>query len=151
MEIGYSSAESAEMFLGWEKLSKNERYLGLFQGVNEQFDYNPIFRAACIQASKWVLEKRVPDTENISLSTLESATRYLLAEIPLFLDSAGIFGADSSVFCYHQCISFLETLFNNGFPISVGPTQGFVVLEAALKNESSGVNKEMEPGYPNEL
>lgn len=134
ISTGCSVIEAEEMFLGWEKLSKNSRYLELAQQVKEQYEQDANFRKACLEASKWVLEKRIADTENLTSGVLESAVRYLLAEIPLFLDSAAIVGAKSSIFCYHQCIPFLENLFNNRFPMSVASLQGFVVIEPTEEN-----------------
>ncbi|MEO5971519.1 MAG: tRNA-dependent cyclodipeptide synthase [Bdellovibrionia bacterium] len=139
--IGYSIINAEEMFLDWEKLSKNNHYLFLFQEVTKHFELNSDFRKACLEASKWVLEKRTPDTECLTPETLESAARYLLAEIPLFLDTAGIVGVKSSVFCYHQCIPFLENLFRNRFPLKVAPNQGFVVIEPIIQKELYPLNK----------
>lgn len=147
MSLGYSPLEAEEMFLGWEKLSKNSRYLNLIQEVQQHFETDTVFRKACLEASKWVLEKKTESVECLSQETLESAARYLLAEVPLFLDAAGIIGAQSSVFCYHQCIPFLESLFHNQFPVKVSPGQGFAVIESILQSEAHQINSKPDQEY----
>lgn len=135
VSLGFSISEAEDMFLGWGKLSNNATYLKLRQDVHRQFEEDLDFKKACLEASKWVLEKRA-EPESLTLPTLESAVRYLLAELPLFMDTAGIVGASGSVFCYHQCIPFLESLFHNRFPVTVGPMQGFVVIQPPVQTES---------------
>jgi tRNA-dependent cyclodipeptide synthase len=60
---------------------------------------------------------------------LKSAVRYLLTEIPLFLDTAGIVSQEASVFCYHQRVQFLDDLFKRKLPIQPSIGQGFVIVE----------------------
>jgi len=129
---GFSDAQACSMVLNWETLSTNGRYDSLYQEVRAQFDTNPIFRSECIEASRWVLERRVPDGQALTQEMLESAVRYLLTEIPLFLDTAGIVGKAASVFCYHQRVQFLEDLYLRKLPLRPALGQGFVVIEPAV-------------------
>ena len=128
-QLGYSLIAIDEMILHWEKLQSNPRYRSLHQQTIEHFQQEPEFQSACLEASRWALEKRVNPTQELTLETLRSATRYLLSEIPLFIDSAGITQQQASVFCYPQCIPFIESLMKGDFGVPVSPHQGFVVIE----------------------
>lgn len=127
--IGFSQIHSEEMILNWDRLSNNGHYSNIYNEVKALFERDVHFQSACIEASRWVLEKRVPDSDTLSPETLRSAVRYLLTEIPLFLDTAGIVKQPGSVFCYHQCISFIENLLKGYFNIRKSVHQGFVVIE----------------------
>jgi cyclo(L-tyrosyl-L-tyrosyl) synthase len=127
--VGYSDSDACKMVLNWETLAANPRYLQLHEEVKALFDNDPRFQDACTEASRWVLEKRLEPGQTFSQEMLRSAARYLLTEIPLFIDTAGIVGKSASVFCYHQCIEFLEDLFHGRYGIAVASQQGFLVTE----------------------
>lgn len=129
-DAGISDTEACNMVLNWEVLATNERYTALYDEVRARFEADAAFQSECIEASRWVLERRVPEGQSLTHEMLKSAVRYLLAEIPLFLDAAGIVGKDTSVFCYHQRVQFLDDLFNRRLPIRPSLGQGFVVIEA---------------------
>ena len=133
--LGVKEFEAREMVFNWEYLSTNERFLGLYQQITHLFHEDVGFQKACIEASRWVLEKKVENTEKLSLDALHSASRYLLTEIPLFMDTAGIAGKNTSVFCYHQCVPFIQSLMNGDFKVQPSNQQGFVVIEPTTSNE----------------
>ena len=126
---GFSDAQCSSMLLNWETLSSNEQYVALYLKVQTCFENDSAFQVDCVEASRWVLERRVSNENILTYEMLKSAVRYLLAEIPLFLDSAAIVGKESSVFCYHQRVRFLENLYHRKMPIRPSPQQGFVVIE----------------------
>ncbi len=126
---GFSDAEARSMVLNWETLSINAQYVALYSEVQKCFENDPTFQSDCVEASRWVLERRVSDETVLTHEMLRSAARYLLTEVPLFLDSAAIVGKETSVFCYHQRVQFLENLFNRRLPIGPSSQQGFVVIE----------------------
>lgn len=134
LNIGFKSEVSASMIVNWDYLSKNESFQKLSADVMTLFETNPLFKEACIEASSWVLEGRLPPGAAITHEQTLHAVKYLLSEIPLFLDSAGILGADSSVFCYHQCIPFIENLIRGAFDCKRSKTQGFVVIKPLEQN-----------------
>ncbi|WP_338596850.1 tRNA-dependent cyclodipeptide synthase [Saccharopolyspora sp. SCSIO 74807] len=115
-----------ELILNWPILRDNGRYLELLGQAHALFDEDPNFRATCVAASAWVLEGRLPDGAEPTDHQLHIAVRYLLAEFPLFVDTAGIVGADASVFCYHQAPAFLEQLYAGALPWKTADEQGFV-------------------------
>lgn len=128
-DAGIPDAEACKMVLNWETLSNNERFNVLYDEVRRRFDEDADFQSQCIEASRWVLERRVPEEQSLTQEMLKSAVRYLLTEIPLFLDTAGIVGQEASVFCYHQRVQFLDDLFNQKLPIQPSLGQGFVIVE----------------------
>jgi cyclo(L-tyrosyl-L-tyrosyl) synthase len=128
-DAGISDVEACKMVLNWETLSINERFNALYDEVRSRFDEDADFQSQCIEASRWVLERRVPEGQDLTQEMLKSAVRYLLTEIPLFLDTAGIVGQAASVFCYHQRVQFLDDLFNRKLAIQPSIGQGFVVVE----------------------
>jgi len=125
MRIPYPDAW--EMIVGWKHLSNNNHFLTLYQQVEELFSKDPTFKEECLLASRWVLEKKMSSAE-MSPEVLQSAARYFLAELPMFVNSASILGKESSVFCYHNSIPFLERLFSNALPIKPATNQAFAVI-----------------------
>ncbi len=147
--IGFSQIDAWEMILNWERLSKNARFQELYEQTKDHFDNNPKFQASCLEASKWVLERRVPDADALDVSVLKSAVRYLLAEMPLFLDAGGIVGRASSVFCYHQCPRFIEALFQGKHPLRVSEGQGFLIVEPrSLEGQATPVGTRVQEDAP---
>lgn len=127
--IGYDSHSIPSMILNWNQLQENPYFVHKHQEIIERFEEDRDFESACIEASAWVLEGRLPPGAEASENQLFQAVRYLLAEIPLFLDTAAIVGSTSSVFVYHQCVPFIERLVSGGFGCKRNPSQGFVVIE----------------------
>lgn len=109
----------------------NERYISLREQAYAQFEADSAFRRACLEASQWVLSTRTLDGEPTE-DQLHSAVRYFLAELPLFQDTPGIVGADSSVFCYHQPPAFLHALYRRELSCWVHPCQGFATVTTDL-------------------
>ncbi len=126
---GLSDAQICGMVLNWETLSINKRYVALYDEVRRHFETDSNFQSNCVEASRWVLERRVPEGHNLTHEMLKSAVKYLLTEIPLFLDTAGIVGKEASVFCYHQRVQFLDDLFSRKLPIRPSMKQGFIIIE----------------------
>lgn len=124
-EIGVADPDS--MILDSAALDRSPRYLALHVRMRHTFDHDEDFRRACVEGSRWVLGGRVRPGA-LREEQLRQAARYLLAELPLFLDTAGIVGARFSVFCYHQAPAFLARLFRGELACQPRAGQGFAVL-----------------------
>ncbi len=124
-------AQPTTPILDWASLSGNAHYGSLLDKARGLFDSDEDFRAACLDASHWVLDKRLPADTRVTTAQLTLAARYFLSELPLFTDTAGIVGTKTSVFCYHQAIPFLRHLYKHELSWKPSPSQGFVVLSAA--------------------
>lgn len=148
--VGFNYECSEKLLIRSHHLKENQRYQELHQKVLRAYSDNDQFKYSCLEASRWVLEKRI-DSRKLTLEILESAVRYYLAEIPLFIDAAGIFDKPSSLFSYHQCIPEIAELYLGRENLSAVKKQGFLILktfsEATTANEkftSSLVNTASE-------
>lgn len=94
------------------------------------------FRDACREASGWVLAGNLPAGQRPGAERVERAVRYFLAELPLFLDTPAIVGAEASVFCYHQPPDVLRRLYAGELGWRPATGQGFAVVTEAGWNRT---------------
>ncbi|GAA4673645.1 tRNA-dependent cyclodipeptide synthase [Streptomyces youssoufiensis] len=120
--------EPERLILGMARLAEHPRYRELVEEAGTLFERDAAFRAACLEATHWVLDRKLPpgDTPTDEQSLL--AVRYFIAELPLFADSGGICGAGPSLFVYHQRVAFLEKFYAGELPWRPAPGQGFLVV-----------------------
>ncbi|MEU7474711.1 tRNA-dependent cyclodipeptide synthase [Lentzea sp. NPDC042327] len=111
-------------------LAENPCYLRLLTNGHDLFDHDEEFAGHCLDATRWVLDRKLPDGEVPTEVQLRSAVRYFLAELPLFVDTPAITGTESSVFAYHQRVKFLELLYARELTWQPHPNQGFVLLQS---------------------
>lgn len=114
--------------LDGEALATNSFYGKLREQVEQHYLGDPAFARACLEATAWTLERRLPDGRQPTSEQLSCAVRYFLAELPLFLDTPRIAGVSSSVFCYHQVPAFLDDLFHSRLALRPESGQGYVQL-----------------------
>ncbi len=119
-----------DLILCSASLETNVAYRGLLDNVDTLCCADSDFHQGCLETSKWVLDGQVAHPDEITSDMLESAMRYFKAELPLFMNSPGLIDTNSSIFAYHQCPGFLETLLHNMRGDVVSERQGFVVLTA---------------------
>ncbi len=125
--LGASPGDIDEMVVNSERLDKNPQYCSKLEECVQLFEQDPDFRKGCIASSYWVLESQA-NAETFGDGSLRIAANYLLAEMPLFVDSVGILQQEASVFCYHQCIPFLQDLYRGRYQLRVSANQGFTIL-----------------------
>lgn len=130
--------EPAELIWGMERLSGNARYRELLDTAHALFGGDDAFRAACLDASHWVLDRKLPPGTLPTQEQLLLAVRYFLAELPLFVDSAGIAGTSASMFVYHHRVNFLERFYRNELSWSPVPGQGFLVVRESTPGRTGG-------------
>lgn len=106
-------------------------YRRLLVDVESVCDHDTGFREGCIETSRWVLNGEAGDVQDVTHDMLASAVRYFKAELPLFMNSPDIVGVHSSVFVYHQCPPFLESLFQTRRGALISERQGFVKVTAS--------------------
>ncbi|ANZ41516.1 tRNA-dependent cyclodipeptide synthase [Lentzea guizhouensis] len=109
-------------------LARNEMYRELLRGAHAWFMTDDVFAQQCLDATRWVLDRRLPDGQAPTDEQLHCAVRYFLAELPMFIDTPAIARVESSVFAYHQRVAFLERLYARELAWVPNPAQGFVVL-----------------------
>ncbi|GGN04050.1 cyclo(L-tyrosyl-L-tyrosyl) synthase [Lentzea pudingi] len=119
-----------EHLLDGTTLARNDSYRELLRDAGAWFLTDDAFAADCLEATRWVLDRRLPDGQSPTDDQLRCAVRYFLAELPMFIDTPAIAGVDSSVFAYHQRVAFLERLYARELAWQPNPAQGFVLLRA---------------------
>lgn len=127
---GIEEAEAEQLILCSKTLDRDDAYRRLAEEVDVICESDASFHEGCVETSRWVLNGQAGDPDEVTREMLESAVRYLKAELPLFMNSPAIVGAASSVFAYHQCPPFLENLFKKRRGQIVNPRQGFVRVTA---------------------
>lgn len=114
---------------GLEKCRESARYAQLRAEAQERFDNDPQLRGAIMSTSSWILAGKLDPGQTPSEEQVLLAVQYFLDELPLFVDSPGIFGVDQSCFVYHQRVDFLERFYTGGLTWGPAAGQGFVVVQ----------------------
>ncbi|SDM33180.1 tRNA-dependent cyclodipeptide synthase [Allokutzneria albata] len=132
---GLGATNPEEHVLDGATLAENACYQRLLAYAHDLFTADEVFTAHCLDATRWVLDRRLPEGQVPTDEQLRCAVRYFLAELPLFVDTPAITGVESSVFAYHQRVKFLELLYSRELPWRPHPRQGFVLLRAEEDGE----------------
>lgn len=114
--------------LNWSTLFASPDYRARLAEVHRAYRQDPAFRRACQDASGWVLGNRLPTGCRPDPVQTRHAVRYLLAELPLLLDTPAIAGVPASLFCYHQAPPFIRDLYRHRLSLRPAPGQGFAVI-----------------------
>ncbi|WP_249938714.1 tRNA-dependent cyclodipeptide synthase [Streptomyces mirabilis] len=117
--------------LGWAELEGNAAFGRLHEHGLRRYTEDVEFRDACREASGWVLAGKLPAGQRPDAEQVERAVRYLLAELPLFLDTPSIVDAGISLFCYHQPPDVLRRLYSGELSWRPAAGQGFAVITPA--------------------
>ncbi|ALV38603.1 hypothetical protein AS200_16960 [Streptomyces sp. CdTB01] len=131
--------DPAPHLLDGQALATNPSYQELTAQVEQHFRTDSGFAQACLSASAWVLERRLPPGRQPTHEQLRGAVRYFLAELPLFLDTPRITGTVASVFCYHEVPRVLADLYRHRLALRPAPNQGFCRLRDAAEIQHPGV------------
>ncbi|WP_282576771.1 tRNA-dependent cyclodipeptide synthase [Streptomyces lichenis] len=124
-------ARPEDLVWGARRLAECPRYQELHDHARRLFDTHDDFRDACLDASRWVLDRKLPDGREPTGEQLLLAVRYFLAELPMFTDSAAIClggPGHSSLFVYHQRVRFLERFYRRELAWHPVEQQGFLVV-----------------------
>ncbi|MBT2395367.1 tRNA-dependent cyclodipeptide synthase [Streptomyces sp. ISL-100] len=127
--LGVAGAD--ERVLGWPELERNAGFGRLHEQGLRRYAEDSGFRDACQEAAGWVLAGKLPAGRRPDAEQVERAVRYFLAELPLFLDTPSIVGAEASVFCYHQPPDVLRRLYSGELGWRPAAGQGFAVVTPA--------------------
>ncbi|MEU0042763.1 tRNA-dependent cyclodipeptide synthase [Streptomyces werraensis] len=128
---GVDVGECVTRVLGWAELQGVAAFGQLHAEGHALYERDDGFRAACREVSTWVLAGRLPDGQAPEAAHIDSAVRYVLAELPLFLDTPAIVQAEASVFCYHQPPQVLRRLYERELVRHPAAGQGFAVITMA--------------------
>lgn len=121
-------ADTGARVLGWAELEGIAAFSRLHERGLRWYVEEAVFRAVCREATGWVLAGKLSDGQRPGEEQIERAVRYFLAELPLFLDTPAIVGAETSVFCYHQPPDVLRRLYAGELGWRPAAGQGFAVV-----------------------
>jgi len=126
--LGIQNAQARAFSLA--QFAENTVYKKLRQEVRDCYLSDANFRALCLDTAKTVVTNRLSDGAQPTPVQVEIAVEYLMAELPLLLDSPGILGIDASVFCYHKTAPLFSAIFMRGLPVKPSTTQaGAAIVE----------------------
>lgn len=124
----------------WTQLLNRNTYRNLRELVRTSYMTEPVIRQAHRKISHAVIH-RISGTTPTE-QQIDEAVGYSLAELPLLLDSPGIFGISSSVFIYHRPFDIIKSLVNNSSILKAVPNQGYIVVIPTEQTSSSGSKAE---------
>ena len=108
------------------KFSKNHVYHELYDSCLKKYVNETDFKQRCFSASELVLKNY---TINIIPSMLDMSSKYLLGELPFYINTPKILGIDSSLLVYHENIEFFVDLYKNRDKNLVDNNQGHLILK----------------------
>lgn len=107
-------------------------YCALYQQVLDAYRSSADFADTCRDMARQAIMGRLRGigaaTDRISDAEIDLALPYIFAEMPFYLDGAGLLGKDQSVLVYHRPWPIGTGLFSGAFPIRVAPRQGYGIL-----------------------
>lgn len=113
---------------GLERLRELPRYAALRGEAERRFSSDETLRDEIMGTSSWILDKKLTEGQQATEEQVLLAVQYFLDELPLFVDSPGIFGVDESCFVYHQRVDFLEKFYDRQLSWEPADGQGFTVV-----------------------
>lgn len=116
------------ILLDWTALTSHQTFNSQLEEVYELFDSDQEFRNSCLEASRWVLQNKLSESEMTERALLK-AVKYFLAEIPLFSSTNRIVGSKTSLFCYHQSTNFHRRLYNRELKLIPSLGHGYGIIE----------------------
>ncbi|GAA4619038.1 tRNA-dependent cyclodipeptide synthase [Actinoallomurus liliacearum] len=108
-------------------LASNEIYRERLAECEQALGKDDALWETCAKMSRDVLAARGYDGP-FTTERIERAMRYLTAELPFFLASAGIFGVESSLNFYHQPLPLAELIFADKSVLQAPPWQGYATI-----------------------
>ena len=124
----FSEEESTNLLIDMDFLQKNESYNYLKERCYKLYSENIEFQNECDKSTGWVLNgQTIKDINRASNQNI--AVRYILDEMPLFMNTPSILNIPSSLFSYHQIPEFINYLYTNHNDNNfIAPNQGFIEL-----------------------
>jgi len=131
--VGIKNGQSSVFTLA--QFNEHDVYKQLRRKVRDCYLSDAHFRALCLEAAQAVVAKRLSNRSEPTPVQMEIAVEYLMAEIPLLLDTPAILHVETSVFVYHRIAPLFKEIFHRGLSISPSPAQAGAALIAEPWNE----------------
>lgn len=127
-----------QLLIDMSVLEKNNQYLHIKEKCNELYLTNIQFKDQCDLSTGWVINGQKIKDETRANKNI--AVEYILAEMPLFIDTPAILNTPSSLFVYHQTPQIINYLHANHIKNKfISENQGFIEL-AFEENEANKKN-----------
>lgn len=107
-------------------LRNNQNYVEIYHNCLDLFEYDEFFRQGCLATSKWIIDHKNISQTFLSEDMINTAVKYFLAELPLFLNTPKILDTPSSVFMYSDIPEFLKNIYKQ--KLYAAPKQAFLKL-----------------------
>lgn len=126
-KCGFTHTQADNLIIDMGFLEKNESYTRLKEKCYFLYTTNPNFKNECDKCTEWVLNGHTNNSLNTAKANI--AVRYILDEMPLFMDTPSILNTTSSLFSYHQTPQFMNYLYTNQIENEfIALNQGFMEL-----------------------
>jgi cyclo(L-tyrosyl-L-tyrosyl) synthase len=110
--------------------SKITAFKELYHICMNRYDVDEEFKKDCTEAASGVLRGY---TKNVTQDMLDTSAKYLLGELPFYLDTPKIVGVNTSTFVYHENVDFFTNLYKDRIKNHVSENQGHTIY--GEKNE----------------
>lgn len=123
-----------KIIIDMDFLENNKSYQEIKEKYHHIYHNNIEFKKECDLSTGWVINGQ--PIKNEELFNENIAVEYILAEIPLFVDTSSILNVSSSLFVYHQTPQIIKYLYNNHMGNEfVKSNQGFIELAIKYSND----------------
>ena len=119
--------DPAEHVTSWTRLHANAAYRASLIRARKAYLTDPAIRRACREMTAEVVANAAGSGPVIPRD-IDTAVRYVIAEIPLLTDGPSVFGADRSVFVYHRPTPLVATLAAGGSILTAATGQAWAVV-----------------------
>lgn len=121
----------------WTDLYGVPAYTRMRAQLGHLFATDSTFREHCVAALAPIVDSGTPSEQQV-----EDAIPFLLAELPLVLDTPSIVGSRTSLFCYPRLMPMANWLFAGMLPVF--PSSGQGILTIRLTSIAAGEDHEAQ-------
>lgn len=122
--MGLSKEESQRKIINVSSMEFNAQYIKLRQFCYDLYNSNVEFQNECNKCTNFILNNQ--NAAACKPEQYKIAIRYLLDEMPFFIDTPSILGVSTSMFIYHQIPGFIDYLYNHMSKKITSISQGFM-------------------------
>ena len=135
MSLGFSEKESDAKIIYLSDVLNNQNYIEAYKLCVERYENDNEFYENCLSTSKWVLDGKVKNDNPITEESLRIASKYFLAELPLYINTPGILGVKESLFVYKDTPKFLHRIYADKSLMNPGQGYASVYFEGETDEE----------------
>ncbi|MFD3448389.1 tRNA-dependent cyclodipeptide synthase [Microbacteriaceae bacterium 4G12] len=111
----------------------NNVYQNLYKKISICFNNDSYFKESCLKMSEQAMKSKAKNMnvseDIITKEKIEYAAKYVLAELPFFLNAAPIFNVKETILSYHTDWELGKKINNNEFDLKLSDTQGYITLK----------------------